>query len=720
MEFNGDPEFSNGHYNFKTLRTTFRDLIPDKSKFDPNWKIECQNQAAPIWNLKSPSLINYGLVSSCFQGSIRQCNIIESIQWAMEMLKTDADLNSRDTIINGKVMKRKVGKGENNFYTRAFIITVEDIGLANPYMVVLAAQVARGGFTYATYDDAERAAINMTIMLAKSVKSRICDWACIARLPIPDNLPFSLEHNYVKLVECLANGNYLAAIAYVESFITQSLYDKENKEKDPLDKSLFSRLTEGVHHRGEPIKFYKNKRQLIWVAFAKVINSFVENNNYKYPVVREIVESCYDLAHHDTYRWGIPARLFGRMAVLSICLRDEIEKRGLNPKWAPVEIMPDGRDFNVEEIEILRKSHADGNLWFGIPNIFKDKHCSEGKQLGRNIQHFVEIKSFLRYEDPTLIPLSDMFLQKCFETRYSRENNGYFDNSGLTIADYIKWLPQLRENHKKLNLIEDFILKQTITITFCNRGESHVGMQMIGKDVDQGFTCSELIAIHNSCKDRGVKSEYRDLKMGILENGNYLCDAQEAGILILRGVGNMLIPGDNGMPGMDCLLLELASLNWDKMAFMKGKVVNKHARWNLCFADFNQEPEYENGKGRIIDYKDVKLLGGLQKLLGNCFGSKAKDLVAEGNYYYDTKKCYISKHGDSERKIVIGVRIGKNMSLEYQWYIKSEEIGKPMRFILNHGDMYIMSQKAVGADWKLKNTATLRHSANCENVKGKK
>ena len=30
---------------------------------------------------------------------------------------------------------------------------------------------------------------------------------------------------------------------------------------------------------------------------------------------------------------------------------------------------------------------------------------------------------------------------------------------------------------------------------------------------------------------------------------------------------------------------------------------------------------------------------------------------------------------------------------------------------LNHGDMYIMSEKAVGNDWKLKNKPTLRHAA---------
>jgi hypothetical protein len=37
---------------------------------------------------------------------------------------------------------------------------------------------------------------------------------------------------------------------------------------------------------------------------------------------------------------------------------------------------------------------------------------------------------------------------------------------------------------------------------------------------------------------------------------------------------------------------EQASLKVDKKAFMYGRVVNKNARWNLCFDDNAQEPDY--------------------------------------------------------------------------------------------------------------------------------
>ena len=33
---------------------------------------------------------------------------------------------------------------------------------------------------------------------------------------------------------------------------------------------------------------------------------------------------------------------------------------------------------------------------------------------------------------------------------------------------------------------------------------------------------------------------------------------------------------------------------------------------------------------------------------------------------------------------------------------------------IEHGDMYIMSEKATGFDWKSKSKYTLRHAAGCQ------
>lgn len=94
--------------------------------------------------------------------------------------------------------------------------------------------------------------------------------------------------------------------------------------------------------------------------------------------------------------------------------------------------------------------------------------------------------------------------------------------------------------------------------------------------------------------------------------------------------------------------------------------MNKNARYNLCFGDCSQEPDYNIGKGRIVNFDTVKLTKKIREPLPEYFGSKAKGLYAEGNYYYDVPKCGIGFHGDSERKKIIATRLGAPIPLHYQ------------------------------------------------------
>ena len=92
----------------------------------------------------------------------------------------------------------------------------------------------------------------------------------------------------------------------------------------------------------------------------------------------------------------------------------------------------------------------------------------------------------------------------------------------------------------------------------------------------------------------------------------------------------------------------------------------------------------------------------------------------EGNYYYDNSKTYIGLHGDSERIKVIGVRLGYSIPLYYRWYqnsVAQKDINGnnlTLKILLNHGDIYIPSEKAVGTDWLKKKIWTIRHAAGCE------
>lgn len=147
---------------------------------------------------------------------------------------------------------------------------------------------------------------------------------------------------------------------------------------------------------------------------------------------------------------------------------------------------------------------------------------------------------------------------------------------------------------------------KAITITFGDRAENHVGMQQIGKLADHGFTHSDLIHFANIFNEySNVTSTIYDLKelSGLSDNPN----VPNAYILIINNAVNEMMKEFNSELSHNDLFQEQLMLPYDKKAFMRGRVVNKHARWNLCFSDFSQEPDYENKKGTIINFEDIPL-----------------------------------------------------------------------------------------------------------------
>jgi alkylated DNA repair dioxygenase AlkB len=239
------------------------------------------------------------------------------------------------------------------------------------------------------------------------------------------------------------------------------------------------------------------------------------------------------------------------------------------------------------------------------------------------------------------------------------------------------------------------------SVTFCDAAENGVGMEQIGNKRNTGFTKEELLGAKAEFEAKGCICELVELHQDFDE-------VEEAYILIIRdGVKAFGVDKDD-------LINEQKTLEYDTKALMRGIVKNKRARHNICFSDYSQEPDYPAGKGRIINFKDVKFLNQIRKNLSSFIGANATNLQAEGNHYYDMKKCYIGYHGDAERRLVIAIRLGESHPLLFQWHHRGKKVGKKIRLNLDHGDMYIMSDKAVGTDWKRPSIYTLRHAAGCE------
>lgn len=243
---------------------------------------------------------------------------------------------------------------------------------------------------------------------------------------------------------------------------------------------------------------------------------------------------------------------------------------------------------------------------------------------------------------------------------------------------------------------------QTFTLTFGDVAENHTGMQKIGKEAEKGLTFEELQSALFWFSEKGCNCDLYELNQ-LLPEG---FEGEKAYFLIIRNGLSALTKASSSE-----FFEEQERLDKDTKAFMYGRVVNKKARHNLCFGPENSEPDYQQGRGRVVSFDQIPLLTQVRNSLVQPFGQKAQDLMVEGNYYYDIQKCFIGFHGDSERKIVIGLRLGQPFPLHFQWFGGGQKIGQRVEFSLNNGDVYAMSSKTVGSDWKRKKILTLRHAA---------
>jgi hypothetical protein len=251
----------------------------------------------------------------------------------------------------------------------------------------------------------------------------------------------------------------------------------------------------------------------------------------------------------------------------------------------------------------------------------------------------------------------------------------------------------------------------TYTLTFGDQAENHVGMQKIGELADEGFSVEDLHAAKELFEQDSYQCELillHDVLDGECEVTSGVSNEvlDQAAILIVRDGVNVFVDADE-------LFDEQTELDYDTKAFMYGRVVNKYARYNICFANFSQEPDYESKKGRIVSYDSVPLLQTIQQGLPGYLGQKAANLTIEGNHYYDVTTCGIGFHGDTERKKVVAIRLGNTAPLHYQWFKGNKPVGERVVLSIEHGDLYVMSEKAGGHDWKKKNIYTLRHAAGC-------
>jgi len=285
--------------------------------------------------------------------------------------------------------------------------------------------------------------------------------------------------------------------------------------------------------------------------------------------------------------------------------------------------------------------------------------------------------------------------------------------------------------------VRDQMVNQRIALTWGDAGENHAGMEMVGHmmKAGTGFTSVDLRAVQTTYEEKGFATEFVDLSLFepadsplVRATSGPDCDFGEeqdgqrrvdAAVLIVR----------NAIPAKAATALgkELNALDWDTKYWdrRRQKVLNKHARSNLLFAHGkSQSPDYDKGKGTIYDIEKLPVLKEVEKRiwhkikkgLRNSAGNTSwVPLICEGNNYFDASKCGIGYHGDSERTRVVCLSVGaKAYPMRWMWFHRGKIIRKPIEVRLNSGDVYMMSEKAVGQDWKKSSKCTLRHAAGAD------
>lgn len=285
---------------------------------------------------------------------------------------------------------------------------------------------------------------------------------------------------------------------------------------------------------------------------------------------------------------------------------------------------------------------------------------------------------------------------------------------------------------------------ERMSLTCAPGGENHAGMEIIGRMPvkGEGFKATDMEGLGPYFQNLGFDSSV--LNLNNLSGQNTIMGLgsdDQARVLLLRRWVQVMFEDTT----VQDIYKELIADTWDAEYLdknkyrieivdgvetkVRGKRMNKRARTNLCYvAGREQEPDVWKGKGRIVDLKKKTALNLAVDRLRSMIeaglieiGSKTKVEinVVEGNRYYNLKTTGIGFHGDTERVVVICISIGcDNYPMRWQWFKDGMPLGNPIDITLNCGDVYIMSEKAVGADWKLRSIYTLRHAAGANKYTG--
>jgi alkylated DNA repair dioxygenase AlkB len=251
-------------------------------------------------------------------------------------------------------------------------------------------------------------------------------------------------------------------------------------------------------------------------------------------------------------------------------------------------------------------------------------------------------------------------------------------------------------------------------ITFGEVAVLHVGGGQVGEARrERGFSVAELRAVAVRANDLGCEAELVMVSDALPPQ---LREANEAATLVLRDGAQLLL---RDVPSaLDALLGEQRGVAYDEMFFDRGRLKHKRARHNVVFGPQGRTHSEDYRECTIMPFASVPVLDRFRRALPGLLGDGACGLCAEGNRYF-ARGSGIGFHGDSERKVVICLSLGASSVLRYHWRMpgSSEHTLQPVDIRVSHGDVYVMSEKATGWDWRRRSRVRVVHAAGAHALK---
>ena len=251
-------------------------------------------------------------------------------------------------------------------------------------------------------------------------------------------------------------------------------------------------------------------------------------------------------------------------------------------------------------------------------------------------------------------------------------------------------------------------LNPTWSLTIGNGGENHTGMEFLGnlRKKGQGWDLARLLYAKDVLENIFDKQvDLYNLNKECLDGVTIpkASKPKDAYLMVVRGFLTDRVHKN--------MIKELGSYKWDRKYWdtRRQKVLNKLARANVCYGKEGRAANYAEGKGTIIGFDQSPLVGNLLQVIEILM--KDEGLIVEGNQYDDVSKNGIGPHGDTERVCVACLRVGASMPMKFGMFWNCKVRGKPFETIINGGDLYFMSEEAVGAEWKSRSKWIWRHCA---------